>query len=65
MRIIVAIFNDRKEYYTSLKPFFERYPQYECIKDKIDYVLSRKKQPFKHEEFELQRIHVVKSLNKA
>jgi hypothetical protein len=60
MRIIKAIFSDRNEYFSSLKPFFEKYPQYECFKDKIDYALSRKKQPYKHEEFELQRINVFK-----
>ena len=28
MRIILAVFSDRFEAYTSLKPFFEQYPQY-------------------------------------
>ena len=42
MRIILAIFTDRFEVYGSLKPFFEQYPQYAELKDKIDYTMSRK-----------------------
>ena len=42
MRIILAIFPDRFEVYGSLKPFFEQYPQYAELKDKIDYTMSRK-----------------------
>ena len=37
MRIILAIFNERFEVYWSLKPFFEQYPQYAELKDKIYY----------------------------
>lgn len=47
MRIILAIFTDRFEVYGSLKPFFEQYPQYAELKDKIDYTMSRKKLPFR------------------
>lgn len=63
MRIILAIFNDRFEAYTSLKPFFEQYPQYAELKDKIDYTMSRKKLPFEHSDFKLQRLNVRRSLN--
>ena len=62
MRIILAIFNDRFEVYGSLKPFFEQYPQYAELKDKIDYTMSRKKQPFEHSGFKLQRLNVRRSL---
>lgn len=62
MRIILAIFNDRFEAYTSLKPFFEQYPQYSELKDKIDYTMSRKKLPYEHSNFKLQRINVRGSL---
>jgi hypothetical protein len=54
MRIILAIFTDRFEVYGSLKPFFEQYPQYAELKDKIYYTMSRKKLPFEHPEFKLQ-----------
>jgi hypothetical protein len=37
MRIILAIFQDRLECYGSLKPFFEQYPQYAELKDKIEH----------------------------
>ena len=65
MRIILAIFNDRFEVYGSLKPFFEQYPQYAELKDKIDYTMSRKKSPFEHSDFKLQRLNVRRSLNGA
>jgi len=35
MRIILATFTDRFEVYGSNKPFFEQYPQYDVLKDKI------------------------------
>ena len=65
MRIILAVFNDRFEVYGSLKPFFEQYPQYAELKDKIDYTMSRKKLPFEHSDFKLQRPNVRRSLNGA
>ena len=67
MRVILAKFKDRNlgtyEIYGSLKPFFDQYPQYIEIKDKINYTMSRKKQPYKHVDFELQRLNVRRSLN--
>lgn len=69
MRVIVVKFKDRLlgeyECYSSLKPFFEQYPQYLELKDKIDYTMSRKKQSYKHVDFELQRLNVRRSLNGA
>lgn len=65
MRIILAIFTDRFEVYGSLKPFFEQYPQYAELKDKIDYTMSRKKLHFEHSDFKLQRMNVRRSLNWA
>ena len=60
MRIILAIFDDRFEVYTSLKPFFEQYPQYLELKEQINYTMSRKKQPYEHSEFKLERLNVRK-----
>ena len=65
MRVILVIFNDRFEIYGSLKPFFEQYPQYAELKDKIYYIMSRKKLPFVHSDFKLQRMNVRRSLNGA
>jgi hypothetical protein len=65
MRIILAIFNDRFEAYTSLKPFFAQYPQYSELKEQINYTMSRKKQPYEHSDFKLQRMNVRGSLNEA
>ena len=65
MRVILVIFNDRFEIYGSLKPFFEQYPQYAELKNKIDYQMSRKKLSFEHTDFKLQRLNVRRSLNGA
>ena len=65
MRIILAIFTDRFEVYGSLKPFFEQYPQYTELKEHINYTMSRKKQPYEHSDFKLQRLNVRRSLNGA
>lgn len=65
MRIILAVFSDRFEAYTSLKPFFEKYPQYLELKEQINYTMSRKKQPYEHSDFKLQRMNVRGSLNEA
>ena len=50
---------------TSLKPFFEQYPQYLELKEQINYTMSRKKQPYEHSDFKLQRMNVRGSLNEA
>jgi hypothetical protein len=59
MEMLLVIFKDRNlgtyETYVSLKKFFEQYPQYDELKDKID--LSQEK-PYKHVDFELQLINV-------
>ena len=65
MRIILAVFSYRFEAYTSLKPFFENYPQYLELKEQINYTMSRKKQPYEHSDFKLQRMNVRGSLNEA
>ena len=65
MRILLVIFSDRFEAYTSLKPFFEQYPQYLELKEQINYAMSRKKQPYEHSDFKLQRMNVRGSLNEA
>lgn len=58
MRVILVIFTDRFEIYGSLKPFFKQYPQYIALKDKIYYVMSRKKKHYKHTNFEIQRLNI-------
>ena len=60
MRVILVIFTDRFEIYGSLKPFFEQYPQYLELKEQINYTMSRKKQPYEHSEFKLERLNVRK-----
>ena len=62
MRIILAIFKDKIEAFTSLKPFYEKYPQFETEKHNIEYNLSRKNRPYKIEEVELYRLKVKKSV---
>lgn len=62
MRIILAIFKDKFEAYTSLKPFYEKYPQFETEKSSIEYNLSRKNRPYKTHEIELYRLEVAKSV---
>jgi hypothetical protein len=60
MRVI--LFTNKKtgevECFSSLKPFYEKYPQYLEIKEQINYAMSRKKQPYKHSDFKLQRMNV-------
>lgn len=59
MRVLIAIFEgDRLEAYSSLTPFFQKYPQYAELKNKIDYRMSRLKQPYRHPEFTLLRLNV-------
>lgn len=59
MRVLIAIFEgDRLEAYSSLTPFFKEYPQYAELKNKIDYRMSRLKQPYRHSEFSLLRLKV-------
>lgn len=65
MRIILVVFNDRFEAYTSLKPFFENYQQYLELKEQINYTMSRKKQTYEHSNFKLQRMNIRGSLNGA
>lgn len=62
MRILLVIFKDKVEAYTSLKPFFEKYPQFKNEEHVIAYNLSRKKIPYKTEGVELYRLDVKKSV---
>jgi hypothetical protein len=50
------------ESFSSLRPFYEKYPQYESISDNIDTYLSRKKTAFENEEIRLQRLDVQRSI---
>ena len=65
MRIILAVFKDRFEAYTSLKHFFAQYRQYLELKEQINYTMSRKKQHYEHSDFKLQRMNVRGYLNEA
>lgn len=59
MRVLIAIFEgNRLEAYSSLTPFFQKYPKYAELKNKIDYRMSRLKQPYRHPEFTLLRLKV-------
>ena len=62
MRVLIAIFNsNRLEAYSSLTPFFQEYPQYAELKNKINYRMSRLKQPYRHPEFTLLRLKVKRN----
>lgn len=50
------------ECFSSLKPFYGKYPQFEAHSDNIDTYLSRKKTAFETNEIKLQRIEVQRSL---
>jgi uncharacterized protein YaaN involved in tellurite resistance len=64
MRIIIFI--DKKtgeaECFSSLKPFYDKYPQFEAHSDNIASYLSRKKTAFENSEIKLQRLEVQRSL---
>jgi hypothetical protein len=59
MRIVLITFTDgNKIPYSSLKPFYRDYPQFEALKNKIDYQLSRRKEPFICSDFTAERMEV-------
>ena len=60
MRIILAVFKDRFEAYSSLKPFYEAYPEYEKYRANIYTYLSRKKEPYNGNGVTLIRLEVKK-----
>jgi hypothetical protein len=64
MRII--LFTNKQtgevECFSSLKPFFKKYPSFVEVSDKIDYIMSRKKEPYETESIKLQRVEVQRSL---
>lgn len=50
------------ECFSSLKPFYDKYPQFEAFSDNINTYLSRKKQAFETDEIKVQRLEVQRSL---
>ena len=50
------------ESFTSLKPFFDKYPVYKKNVCNINAYLSRKKQAFETDEIKVQRLEVQRSL---
>lgn len=64
MRII--LFTNKKtgevECFSSLKPFYEKYTQFEAHSDNINNYLSRKKIAFENDEIKVQRLDVQQSL---
>ena len=64
MRVI--LFTNKKtgevECFSSLKPFYDKYPQFEANSYNIDNYLSRKKTAFENDEFKVQRLEVQRSL---
>jgi len=62
MRVLISIFNgNRLEAYSSLTPFLKQYPQYAGLKHKINYRMSRLKEPYRHSEFTLLRLKVKRN----
>lgn len=66
VRVIVCFHKDTTfiECFTSLKPFYEKYPDFLKVKDSITYYLSRKKIPFETDTIRLLRCEVQKSNGK-
>ena len=64
MRVI--LFTNKKtgevECFSSLKPFYDKYPYFEAFSDNIDTYLSRKKTAFENDEIKVQRLEVKRSL---
>ena len=64
MRVI--LFTNKKtgeiECFSSLKPFYEKYPHFEAQSDNIENYLSRKKTAFENDEIKVQRLEVIRSL---
>lgn len=50
------------ECFSSLKPFFDKYPQFKENEDNINTYLSRKKTAFETDEIKVQRLDVQRSL---
>ena len=62
MRVLISIFEgNRLEAYSSLTPFLKQYPQYAGLKHKINYRMSRLKEPYRHSEFTLLRLKVKRN----
>ena len=63
MRVI--LFTDKQtgevECFTSLKPFFDNYPQFEVHTENINTYLSRKKTAFETDEIKVQRLDVQRT----
>ena len=64
MRIILYTNKQTSEVecFTSLKPFFDKYPQFEVHTENINTYLSRKKTAFETDEIKVQRLEVQRSL---
>ena len=64
MRII--LFTNKQtgevECFSSLKPFFDKYPVYKENEDNINTYFSRKKLAFETDEIKVQRLEVQRSL---
>jgi len=64
MRIILFTNKETREAecFSSLKPFYDKYPVYKENEDNINTYLSRKKQAFETDEIKVQRLEVQRSL---
>jgi hypothetical protein len=60
MRIILTIFPDRFEAYSSLKPFYKAHPEYMPHRESITNALSRRKEPYKGDGIKIYRLDVIK-----
>lgn len=59
-RIIIADFNGRLEAFSSLKPFFKKYPIYIQYKASIETYLTRKREPYHHQDVKIIRLDIQK-----
>ena len=50
------------ECFSSLKPFYNKYQQFEAFSDNINTYLSRKKTAFENDSIKVQRLEVQRSL---
>ena len=59
-RNILVTFSDRQEIFSSLAPFFRKYPEYKKYKSNIETHLSRKGIPYEAEGIKIERKEVTR-----
>ena len=61
MRSIIVQFPDRLEGFTSLHAFLSHYPEYQSNYESIVTAITRKKEPYLHQDFKLMRLTIQKA----